>query len=279
MACYQPIPAHREAAGMVYYSKSPTHWLACQVCIGCREDQSRTWALRLQHETRYHSHTKFLTLTYDDENLPDGLDKRELQLFWKKLRKQSRNTLRYFACGEYGDRTQRPHYHSVVYGLEDFEDTTRRDSENDQSPTLDKIWGNGDVTISEATPGRMAYVTGYVLKKAGYRKQVYCDEDGVELEPPFRVMSRGLGMAWVHHFAQDLRNGHANVPNDSGIKAGIPRYYRDYIKRYWPGLDLQIQTKLDERRATLPEPDPARLRAAQYIKEQLIKNKKAMKAL
>ena len=108
--------------------------IPCGKCIGCRLKRSREWAQRCMLELQYHSSAYFITLTYDDLHLPmneivdnDGcivqspvhtLVKRDLQLFMKRLRKNSRQELRFFGCGEYGDESFRPHYHIIVFGLE-----------------------------------------------------------------------------------------------------------------------------------------------------------------
>lgn len=271
MPCYHPIPASRHGAGMRLWPKppdSPTHHIPCGKCLGCRDIHAATWALRLEHESRAHSHNTFLTLTYDGENETNSLSKRDLQLFWKRLRKYYESPIKYFACGEYGDRTKRPHYHAAVFGLEIFQDSTKWDAENSTSETLNNLWGKGRVLQNILTPFRMAYVTGYVLKKAGYKKQLYCDEDGVLLENPFQIPSNGLGKNWVEKYANDLRDGHIQ---EIDRKIAVPRYYMDRIKKVQPGLADIIQRAKDIRRAALPDPDPARNKAAEKIREQRIK--------
>ena len=211
----------------------------------------------------------FLTPTYDDDHLPvTGLDIGDMQLFWKRLRKALPYKIRTFYCGEYGDRTQRPHYHAAVFGLQPFGDEKRWDSENMVSATLTKIWGKGTITLSELTPDRMAYVAGYVMKKAGYRKQYYTDGTGVALQPPFRRMSNGIGKAWLVKYAHDLREG---CVHHEGFKAAIPRYYLDTLG---PQLAHQIQKARQEAQEKYPEPVRARLDAAETIRRQQIKKAK-----
>lgn len=278
MACFDPIPGVLEYVSpgkrrLKLHANEPTHWIGCGKCLGCKDEYAAKWALRLKHESRSHSHNTFLTLTYDEEHAPTGLNKKDLQDFWKRLRKQAASTglprIKYFACGEYGDRTRRPHYHAAVFGLDRRPDSKRWDLDNEVSETLNNLWGMGRVLQSELTTPRMAYVTGYVLKKAGYKK-LYCDEDGVELQGPFQVMSTGLGKQWVNKYAGDLREGWTLTENR---KVGIPRYYTDLLKKIQPDLANEIQEAKDERRASLPEPDPARLRAARTIREQKIKQR------
>ena len=111
--------------------------VSCGQCIGCRLERSRIWALRCKHEASLHPHNSFITLTYDDDNLPsDGsLVKKDFTQFMKNLRKrlvpknpysprtpkglkatdpkafpnqelfdewQFKNGIRFYMCGEYG---------------------------------------------------------------------------------------------------------------------------------------------------------------------------------
>lgn len=304
MACYNPIPAVRTPAGMRLHPKppeKPTHWLPCAKCLGCRETRAATWSIRLEHEARSHSHNTFLTLTYADDKLPsmgkgdenEGLQKRDLQLFWKRLRKHlNDNSLKYYACGEYGDHTQRPHYHAAVFGLPPFHDGKLWKGDNYISETLNDIWGLGMVTQSELTPGRIRYTAGYIMKKAGYRRQVYCNPEGIQLQPPFQLMSKGLGAGWLDKYQNDLRNGF--VLDSATKKRGIPRYYLDRIKRRGPSrqglpihrsgscphetlLNLIDKAKL-KTLTSLPENDPARNRAAMELHEHRVKQARLRKA-
>lgn len=260
----------RAAANRSNVEKHATHWLGCGVCLGCRDEQNATWALRLQHEARSHSRNTFLTLTYDDDHLPEGLQIPHMQTFWKMLRKNIPEKIKHFYCGEYGDKTKREHYHAAVFGLNAMGDEKRWDAENFTSEILNKIWGKGVVTISELTPDRMAYVAGYVLKKAGYKKQHYlvAGDDGImkEVQPPFRRMSRGLGENWLTKFGNDLRLGY--VDHDDR-KLPIPRYYRDKLKN--TELGEMIKAVNDAEREKRPPPDPERLKAAERIRQLRLK--------
>lgn len=67
-------------------------YVPCNKCTACKIAHSREWSVRLIHELDYYDKACFITLTYDDENLPfDGsISKRELQLFFKRLRKMEK---------------------------------------------------------------------------------------------------------------------------------------------------------------------------------------------
>lgn len=91
-------------------------FLPCHKCVECQIQYSNEWALRCCQEMKYHSCACFVTLTYNDAHLPsDGVSKRDIQLFIKRLRKDNVK-LRYFACGEYGSKGLRPHYHLILFG-------------------------------------------------------------------------------------------------------------------------------------------------------------------
>lgn len=89
-----------------------THVFGCGHCLACKLQRSREWAFRLNCEAHYWKEAAFITLTYDNDNLPkdNSLHKEDLQKFWKRLRKDLDKPIKYFACGEYGDRFKRPHY-------------------------------------------------------------------------------------------------------------------------------------------------------------------------
>lgn len=188
-----------------YFSLVP-----CGKCVGCRMDYSRTWADRMLIELSDNENQAFfLTLTYNPEHLPRSnknvptLCKRDLQLFWKRLRKAfSGRKIRYYIAGEYGPKTHRPHYHAIVYGisLTDLKDLQflRYNGLGQAyftSPKIESIWGNGYIVLSEVTWHTCAYVSRYVLKKRG-KSNSYVVATGVE--PEFNLCSRKPGIGLLH---------------------------------------------------------------------------------
>ena len=165
----------------------PIYQVPCGHCRGCLADRSRDWVVRNQKELdSCHGVASFLTLTYDAEHLPQGgvLVKRDLQLFLKRLRTYCPETIRFFASGEYGSRSARPHYHLIVYGLYFSVD----DRKNGVAGALiSKIWGKGICYVGDVNAHSISYVCRYVLKKA----------DGFKVEnsvPEFVNMSRNPGI-------------------------------------------------------------------------------------
>lgn len=196
------------------YPKGDVIKIPCGKCLGCQLDRSRTWADRMYLE--YLSSGKkaiFITLTYNDEEVPKiidqesgeltglTLDVRDTQLFWKNLRKHFKKPIRYFLCGEYGKRnTMRPHYHAIVFGLDmhedfpDYKDNCLKVNEIGQptwsSKILEDIWKKGRVSLSPINYKACAYVSRYCMKKAYGIEPPY---EGALKE--FNTMSRRPGIA------------------------------------------------------------------------------------
>ncbi|AXQ66278.1 MAG: replication initiator protein [Microviridae sp.] len=181
----------------------------CRKCLGCQIDYSRDWANRMIIELQDNSSAIFLTLTYNNEHLPisskgySTLCKEDLQLFWKRLRKHfPGKRIRYYIAGEYGPTTFRPHYHAIVYGigLSDFPDISYRGCNERKdpfysSPTMERIWSNGFILMSDVTWKTCAYVARYVLKKQGKASDFHLSRDSV---PEFNLSSRRPGIGLLH---------------------------------------------------------------------------------
>lgn len=120
-------------------------------------------------EASCHEASSFITLTYTDENLPpdSSLSSRDLQLFMKRIRKAHGKSLRFFGVGEYGDETQRPHYHLALFGV--GADSVCRLSNHgiryDSDPMVDRCWNLGKTDVKPLVLETAAYICGYVVKK------------------------------------------------------------------------------------------------------------------
>ena len=96
----------------------------CGKCLICRSKKAKEWTTRCICETQMHDEQPwFVTLTYNNPNRPlTGVDKREVQLFMKRLRirferKGFSASIRYILAAEYGSNTQLPHYHVIFWNL------------------------------------------------------------------------------------------------------------------------------------------------------------------
>lgn len=135
-------------------------------------------------------HCAFLTLTYADAP-EQGVNKEDLQLFFKRLRWKLDSKVRYYACGEYGYLNKRAHYHAIVFGLDVGE----------VSPdVIAGIWKHGFITMSEFHPNRAAYTANYVTKKMS------SESHPVGQNPEFALMSRmpGLGREYIDKICDRL---------------------------------------------------------------------------
>lgn len=150
-------------------------------------DKARDWAVRCQLELKDHDEGCWTTLTYSDHYVPPTLQKTHLSAWLKRLRARHPNrTIRFFASGEYGDKTLRPHYHAILFGLSD-------------DPSIQDTWPYGHVRVDPLSPAAIAYVAGYSAKKVGWkldRGERVDPETGevYEYQPPFIQMSRRPGI-------------------------------------------------------------------------------------
>lgn len=223
--------------------------IPCGQCIECRLQHSREWANRLMAEASYYDSDTcwFVTLTYDDENVPvhytglaDGkavpalsLCKKDVQDFFKRLR-YYKGPLRFYLAGEYGDHTFRPHYHAVIFGLSlDPEQLplwsrTALNFSLFESLELEKIWSKGRVVVSPVSWDTCCYVSRYVTKKlTGRLKEKY---KLLNIEPEFAVMSRkpGIGKQWALDHPAQVKNGFCYLSTaQDGIEFSSPRYFRN----------------------------------------------------
>ena len=255
MPCYKPLTGFRSkfanANGRrpVFFKMSRSADEAinipCGQCIGCRLERSRQWALRCFHEASVYDRNCFITLTYADSSLPaDGsLVKAHFQKFMKRLRRRFPDEkIRYFMCGEYGEKLRRPHYHACLFNF-DFEDKELFRDLGDGSALyvsaeLAELWPFGFSTVGTFTFETAAYTARYVLKKVTGEKKFehYVSPDGVMLQEEYTAMSRGgkgghgIGHDWLMMFRDDV------YPADEVIVRGHPckppRFYDKKFEEY-----------------------------------------------
>lgn len=184
----------------------------CGQCIACRLNRVRDWSIRLMHEKRSYDKSVFLTLTYSPENLKsDSLIKKDVQDYLKRLRKAlGDEKIRYFLCGEYGEKFSRPHFHLIVFGIDKTHLIFRGKKYDSKSKgyylTDDAIWKKGIVYIGDVTYQSIRYVASYVNKKYFGKSAKIYNEKGIE--PEFTLMSRkpGIGSDFVNFIRSDLEH-------------------------------------------------------------------------
>lgn len=259
MPCYFPLHAFKAkgkdaSKTVVVFKRSDSFRgerldLPCGQCIGCRLERSRQWAVRCMHEASLKEDNCFVTLTYDDDHLPKNgsLVLSDFQNFMKRLRKSiAPKRVRFFHCGEYGERFGRPHYHTLLFGHY-FEDRAFFSERNGHrlytSKALSELWPHGFATFGAVTFESAAYVARYVLKKVTGEK---AEEHYKGRVPEYITMSRrpGIGTGWFAKYASDV------YPRDSVVVRGVrtrpPRFYDGLLGKEDPSMLALL--KIDRER-------------------------------
>lgn len=237
------------------------------------------------HEKRLHNASAFLTLTYDDKHLPahGSLVKSDLQKFMKRYRKIAGDGVRFFACGEYGETTFRPHYHVLLLN-KDFHDRkvvkTGPEYNLYRSDTLSQLWTAGSHVIGDVTFDSCAYVARYCMKKiTGPKKAAHYGQR----EQEFIVMSRrpGLGTGYFEKFKSELIAHDTIIVN--GVPAALPRFYdnkyaaltaNDPVEGLYTTAELvKLKRRRKITRAMRADTTSARLRVREVVSMAKLKLK------
>lgn len=214
----------------------------CGKCLECFRQQSYEWAFRIVHECSKYERNAFVTLTYNDEHLPESgsVSRREVQLFMKRFRKAvSPLKVRFFACGEYGKKKKRPHYHVIIFGW--FPDDAYF-WQNDgkiklyRSSFLEKVWTLGFSSVGSVSFDSALYCAKYMNKVQFYEKspinrRLYV-AGGMTL--PFVQMSNRPGIGADFAYTADLVSDRIYI---GGRSCKIPRYYLKLLEREGVYLD------------------------------------------
>jgi len=235
----------------------------CGRCAACKVAHSREWSVRLLHELdEYGGRGLFITLTYSSDNLPDkeSISKRELQLFFKRFRKELKGrTIKYFACGEYGEKRDRPHYHSIIINA-DFGDVDK----------IKKAWKLGLVHAGTVTSASCKYVGNYIQKKESMK---YLTEGR---EPPFQLQSMGIGKQFALRNAEQIHS-QLNI-TQMGKPVGIPRYYKKILGLGEREFGQKAQERIEEANAKVWSIAPDDLAAEALVNSELRQKELNVKA-
>lgn len=288
MPCYRPLTGWNKLGGGLTSRKSASNGstltVPCGQCIGCRLDKQRDWTARICHEARLWPVNAWLTITYDEANLPwdQSLNLRHWQLFIKHLRRDlAPRQIRFIAQGEYGDQTGRPHYHAVVfnYSSGDLKIWKPRDGMAPifLAPRLTALWKKGNVFESPFEPGCANYIAAHCVKRLSQEK---AEESGllqrlhlqtgewITARPEFWVMSRrpGIGAGYFDRYADELWTHDSVILHNR--EASVPRYYNRLMEEADPERYARLR---DARVAEARKPDrranntPARLASREQV--------------
>ena len=205
----------------------------CGHCINCLVDMQSEWATRMMIEFKSNLQRPavFVTLTYNDENLPTeeynkegvvyekpSVVKTHIQQFMRSIRTRInrlkkrgqwrgwQGSIKYFFTSEYGPVGGRPHYHGIIYGLSKHSDTLK---------LIEEIWNKGFCYIGEVNEKTITYCSKYCVKpveatlyperKGYFDNEKWMDEQGIRRKP-FRLMSNGLGKAYFEDDVYEMQN-------------------------------------------------------------------------
>ena len=239
MPCYQSSPAWQntvrnpngKADKRITFKppaeyRPPDYWLPCGTCEGCAERKKKDWSIRMYHESQLFDRNCFATFTYDEEHYPeDGkINKRHLQNFIKRLQRDQKKVnrpIRYYAVGEYGEQTNRAHYHLILFN-EDFLSSRYYYALGGDfygNKELEEIWGMGQIHLAPFNAGRAFYTAGYVAKKLADKEQ-----------ETFQLQSRQppLGMNWVRQNYKSMAAIKKIIIE--GQEYPVPRVYAEWMK-------------------------------------------------
>lgn len=216
-----------------FYLKESNIPVPCGKCPPCKARRASQWSFRLIQQEKISLSAHFITLTYDTDHVPFtkkgfmSLDKRDVQLFFKRLRKAhgSASNIKYYAVGEYGGQTFRPHYHAIVF--------------NADIALFQPAWQQGQIHYGSVTGASIGYTLKYMCK--AQRIPVHKNDDRI---PEFSLMSKGLGVNYltpqIVNFHTESVEENSYVVND-GKKLSMPRYYKEKI--YTPEQREQLAYK------------------------------------
>lgn len=215
MLCQKPyvkVPSgiKRKALLLSDEAKMASTPFPCGQCLNCRINKSRMWATRIGFEHLTAGPSSFVTLTYNDDFVPKNceLDEKDVRGFFKRLRYYNGDKkIRYFYCGEYGDKKGRPHYHIALFGVP-----------LEKEGIIEKSWtfegcSMGMVKVGDLNAHSARYISGYIVK--GMNKKNEFTKDFLKgRRPEFQRMSRrpGIGYEAMKLISEKCKkNGVTNV--------------------------------------------------------------------
>lgn len=232
------------------YGKEAILPLPCGQCINCKLNKAKEWAVRCVCEASCYDDNYFLTLTYQEDKLPNNssLVRKDLQDFIKRLRNYVPG-VRYFGCGEYGSKYARPHYHLILFNckLDDYKPVRKTFNGGYiySSKLIEKLWPKGFVTLGEVSYSSCAYVARYACKKVFHKAPV-----GKAAEFVCMSLKPGIGYSWLQDHFNIFDNGSIYGSFGNSRAVGIPRYYEKVFEL----IDPEKLKALKDKRVSAQEP-------------------------
>lgn len=234
--------------------------IPCGKCIFCLQQKVNEWSMRIKHELMFFRTGMFLTLTYNNSSIPrvfnsdskivnnkiiytdTTLVKSHLQNFFKRLRyylDKEKRKIKYYACGEYGDKTDRAHYHVILLGMKSWSFQDRM--------LIKKCWTYGFVHFGDASVSAGRYVAKYcnkVHESYDYKKRYLFQGR----EVPFKLSSLGFGKRYVEQEKDNIYNNLC-IQNNK-FQMSIPRTYYRWLCKMFSDFKDKIKEKTQQFRET-----------------------------
>lgn len=244
--------------------------------MACLQTKRAQWTYRLQEHLRTSISAYFITLTYEDTKIPleqispdsyiPVVNKRDVQLFLKRLRKTQELKISYYLVSEYGTHTSRPHYHAIVFNLVG--------TISQATDVVLNAWSNGHVMLGTVTTASIHYVTKYSITKTDYPELAV---------KPFALMSKGIGKSYIERcrIYHDGNLERSYVVSENGFKSPMPRYYAE---RLYTKEERETMSQMRAKHRKTPEemfpnskenPFKRLADAKTYYAEQTIKTTKS----
>lgn len=289
--------------------------IRCGHCRACLESRRKTWATRIYLESKLYDHNYFCTLTYSDSHLPYSdsfvnpingevgcsyLVKSQVSSFMKNFRKRlsdhfGHTGIRFYACGEYGDLFDRPHYHLALFNMPaqfdqelDYFFTNPFGNTVYKCPLADDVWKRGFTSFEQLNSFNSSYVARYVLKKLNGKalSDVPLHMPGFEARPqPFSLMSNrpGIASGYFEKFKDDIYLSDClSFSKDYELYKTIPpRYFDKLYDSYAPEHFAEIKKlrkqsfSLDEDFSSFSESPMSRLAREEEILKRKEKKQKS----
>ena len=217
--CYKPF---KRRIKLEHLNRYVTVYCPCGKCINCLRSYKRAWTMRMREEMAGSKSSYFITLTYNEFNVPHGcnvllLCKSDYQLFLKRLRKRLSNLdkikLRYVVCGEYGGKTNRPHYHLALFLDNNVPYRVVK-------KFIDDSWNKGFNSVEYLDVKKIEYLVKYFNKL----------DTRIHDVKTFRNMSNGIGRNFLSpRVIAYYKNNLTTICHRYGYTYAMPRYFKDKI--------------------------------------------------
>lgn len=202
--------------------------LPCGKCHDCLSRRISGWSFRLRQQEKVSESAHFVTLTYNTDHVPItgrgfmSLDKSDPQKFFKRLRKhatkrnKNHSKISYFLCGEYGEKTNRPHYHAIIYNANILD--------------IEKAWPLGDIHVGQVSAASIGYTLKYMCKTPSNQIPKHKNDDR---QPIFQLMSKALGANYLTSTTKSWHKRNLTersyIPIEDGKRIVMPRYYKNIL--------------------------------------------------